>query len=255
MKLIKLLHLPPTEIRTCMKSIIIPTMTYGLSAMTQKSKDLEEIQRPQTHALLPNMGYNRHTPRAIVYNTTKLGGVGLKNLHTEQGISHIQYITRCWRCNNETTNTLRALIETYIVVSGLPTNPFEDVRQLLYMSCDWINTIQQFLVHINGRLYIKDINITKKWRICDKPVMEKAMRFVDNKEKLTAINNCRLYLQIMNIAEMTTTDGIYILKDAFHGIKYPTGAKGLNTHSRSTLHWPKQPKPPAKAWRIWKKWL
>ncbi len=61
-----------------------------------------------------------------------------------------------------------------------------------------------------------------------------------------AINNVQMYLQIMNLSEITDASGTTILPHAME--PGPSSA-------RSTLKWPNQPKPTAVAWKHWRRAL
>ena len=45
---------------------------------------------PIYQALLPALGYNRHTPHAVVYGPHRYGGDARHHLDTEQGTQHIR---------------------------------------------------------------------------------------------------------------------------------------------------------------------
>jgi hypothetical protein len=253
MRLLKLLYIPSSEMNTCVNTVIMSTLKYGQSAMTLTSLELKEIQKPITAAVLPKMGYNRHTPRALVYSRKSMGGIGMMSLYTEQGLAQLKYLIGGWRCKNDETETIRALVESYIIASGITKNPFEDMRILTYMKSDWVDSLKTFLKQIKGEVIIKNINYIQKLRVRDEPIMERAMRYYNDATKLMAINNCRTYLQLMTMAEMADIEGTHLLKEMYHG----TADTGIMTttknYSRSLLIWPKMPRPPEKAWRIWRK--
>jgi hypothetical protein len=255
LKLTKLINIPQQEIITCWKTIIMPTMIYGISAMYISKKEYERIQNPLTNSIIPKIGYNRHTPLALVYATKKVGGIGLSRLYTEQGLAQIQFVIGGWRIRNEDTTIIRALLESFIVVSGIPNNPLEDTRVLTYVTTNWINSIKEFLKYINGFIKILDLQTFQQWRAKDTTIMEGAMRYTSEKQKLMAINNCRIYMEVFTIAEISNIDGTHILREAYFGQNDINGNKLLNRHSRSIIKWPEQTRPPAKAWRIWQKFL
>jgi hypothetical protein len=130
---------------TCLSSVIMAIMKYGQSAMTLGETNLQEIQQPITHAILPELGYNRHTPCALVYATKQVGGTGMMNLYTEQGLSQIKYLMGGWQCDNDEKDTITTLVESYIISSGIITNPFEDDQIMIYNKSDWIDLIKRFL--------------------------------------------------------------------------------------------------------------
>jgi hypothetical protein len=42
--------------------------------------------------ILLKLGFNRHTPSAIVYAPRHFEGIGLRDLHTEQGLAHLLFV-------------------------------------------------------------------------------------------------------------------------------------------------------------------
>jgi hypothetical protein len=156
--------------------IVLPTINYGLSAMIINSNKLIEIQQPLTHEILPKIGYNRHTPRALVYACTARGGIGLQNMKSEQGITKVQFINGGMLSNNDITESLRALIVSYMIASGITKNPFEDNIIFSYISSPWMHSVKSFLKKINGKIMIKNILRIQGNCTNDKPIMEKVMR-------------------------------------------------------------------------------
>jgi hypothetical protein len=251
--LLKTTNLPVTASELCLSTIIIPTLKYGQGAMTIARIILQTTQKPLTNKILPSIGYNRHTPRAIVYASRQLGGIAVPDLYTEQGLSQIQFLIGAWRSNCDSSKLIKSLIETYIICSGTLINPFAKEFRCSYIKSSWINSIQNFLTTINGTITINEINITKKVRVNDDGIMYRAIRLVGNITKLQAINNCRIFLQITTIAEITNIDGTHILADAINGSVNEDGQLNIHEHSKSLIHWPTMKRPPEKAWRIWKK--
>jgi hypothetical protein len=75
-----------------LQGIIYPTIKYGLEAITIPWNELDNLQAPMTHAILPFLGYNLHMPRAVAYAPIYFGGIGIQRLATERGIMHLQHL-------------------------------------------------------------------------------------------------------------------------------------------------------------------
>ena len=71
--------------------------------------------------------------------------------------------------------------------------------------------------------------------------MEYFSSHIDDKDTLCLLNNCRLYLQIFTLADITSTNGKTITKCSLAGIRNPS--------YQTTLHWPKQTRPLNKTWK------
>jgi hypothetical protein len=253
--LIKTICLHRTEMTNCWNTIILPTMKYGQSAMVLSKKSLEDIQKPISFAILPTMGLNRHYPRALVYASTSVGGIGLQCLYTEQGLAQIMFLMGGWRRNDETSQLIRTLIESYIALSGIVKNPFEDTRIIPYVQSSWVDTVKTFLQHINGSIKINNLGIQDKLRVRDEPIMERALKTITNLTKLHEINNCRIYLQLLTMAELVDVDGCFVNNAVLNGTIDSKGRRQNDKYTISLHLWPDYPRPPAKAWRSWKKWI
>ena len=64
---------------------------------------------------------------------------------------------------------------------------------------------------------------------------------------LQRINRCRLFLQANVLSEISTCDGTQLQKEVWKG--------QLPVNNYSLLLWPRQPRPSAQAWRIWRRFL
>jgi hypothetical protein len=253
--LTKTANLPPAEMETCLHSIILPTLKYGQSAMSIPKITILEIQKPLINIILPKIGYNRHTPRALVYASKKYGGLAIPNLYTEQGIAQVKYIIGAMRNKCETTDLIRALMETYNITTGTLEQPFQNHNIVRYIDSNWINSIISFLLTINGKIIIYDYKGIQKLRTNDEAIMEAATKSFCTTDQLKAINNCRIYLQVVTFAEITNVEGTHILTEAMQGSYDNHGIPDIFKYSKSLANWPVVTRPPEKAWRIWKKWL
>jgi hypothetical protein len=73
--MIKMVNLYRPEMWTCLNSIALPTIKYGMAATTMSKNDLDEEQQKLTHTIMPKIGYNQHTPLEVVYAASQLGGM------------------------------------------------------------------------------------------------------------------------------------------------------------------------------------
>jgi hypothetical protein len=67
-----------------------------------------------------------------------------------------------------------------------------------------------------------------------------------NPTKAIAINQCRLYLKVEAISDISNATGTKLQQQI---------RKGQLVHSNSLLTWPTQPSPSTTLWRIWRKFL
>jgi hypothetical protein len=73
--------------------------------------------------------------------------------------------------------------------------------------------------------------------------MEIALSTNLNKDELQRINNCRLYLQVTFLSEITSGDGTKLLQEAYNGDTDDEDRPVLWQMGSSTMEWPPQKKP------------
>ena len=176
---------------------------------------------------LPKMGINRHMPRAVVYGPEHFGGLGIQQLSVEQGLAHVQYTVGSLRARTNDYQAIYILLESFIIISGITGNPLENMMPTEYIESPWIETTRIFLHSINAAIIIPDLNTIMPYRINDKGIMELARTFTSDTKTLQTINNCRLFLQVHTLADITTTTGDTIHPEAYYG--------QLDAHSKPML--------------------
>ena len=81
-------------------------------------RQCEQIQTPIYQAILPKMGYNRHTPLAIRYGPPEHGGTGLVHAYTEQVVKHLQFFVGTMRQESQLADTMRIGLSTIQMLVG-----------------------------------------------------------------------------------------------------------------------------------------
>jgi hypothetical protein len=237
-------------------TVLIPSIRYILPATSIKSSTLSKIQIPVINNVLTKLGYNRHMPRAVVFASTSIGGIGLLDLYTEQEGAKIINIISHIRAESHLSSTIIIALETYQTVAGIITSALEDTTEYNYItSAPWITSVRSFLHSINGKIYIPQLVTINKIRLNDQPIMNTHAIQPFTKSQLEAINACRLFLQVTTIAEISNDIGTHILLSAVKGTCNDQGSPLLHKYSTSKLHWPYQTRPPQKSWNLWKKFL
>jgi len=107
------------EVAVVYLTIFLLTITYPFPATNIPQKALEHAQLLTTPTILSKMGFNRNTPKAIVYTPISHGGIGLRNLHNKQGVQQtLQAIKHL--CTNTTLGKMIHLtIEAYQMAAGV----------------------------------------------------------------------------------------------------------------------------------------
>ena len=229
--------------------IYIPSIRYGLGTCYFTTEDLLRIQRPAVNFALSKMGYNQHTPRAVVYGPRALGALGLPSLLLEQGLQQLQFITRHLRSPHSPLRPLFQLsIEWYRMLAGYSVCPLALPTQSLshIEFAPWFKALQQFLKNTQHSLDIPNLYCPRTLREHDVAIME-IPRTTFSTEEAMQINRCRLFLRVHMVSEICSAHGGHLNLDMWRG--------QLPDSSSSTLLWPRQQRPPTTAWRTWRRYL
>jgi hypothetical protein len=90
LKAIGTLLVTRTEATLAWDTMYIPAVAYPLVASHFQEKELNKLKNKALASFLPKMGFNWHTPRAVVYRPQECGGIGIKNLYVEQSVKQIK---------------------------------------------------------------------------------------------------------------------------------------------------------------------
>ena len=128
------------------RSYYLPSISYSFPAGIMTFKESEKVQGQVIQALINGMGYNRHTPRAIIFGPYEFGGVGLSHLFSEQGSIKTMSIIQQIRQNRPLGKVLRIQFQWAQRVAGTELPILEDDRDLPQLHEEpWINTLHDFL--------------------------------------------------------------------------------------------------------------
>jgi hypothetical protein len=236
-------------------TVYTPSICYPLATTSISQQTLQNIQKPVISSVLSRMGFNQHMPRAVVFASKYRGGIGLLDLYSEQGASQIKLLITNLRSNTYLHNTIHILLESYQVATGMIGNPLIDLRKHTYVQSPWIQSLRSFLKEINGAIIIPKLNQQHRLRLHDRAIMDIANTSVYKRSQLESINACRLYLQVMTLAEITNDAGDRFLPQVLHNQLHPDGRPKLHDTSKSLLTWPQQNRPSKSAWTLWKRFL
>jgi len=113
--------------------IYLPTIMYPFPATTLTCKTLEKAQLMTTPMILSKMGYNQNMPKAVVYAPSTHGGIGMKNLHTEQGLAKVLQVLKHIQAKTTLGTLLTITIQAYQLQAGISRNVLEDSTPLPWM--------------------------------------------------------------------------------------------------------------------------
>jgi hypothetical protein len=190
---------------TC-NSFYMPSLGYGVPAITLTKEECEDIQRQVVNAILPKIGNARSAPRKVVFGTKQYGGLGLTHLAALQGNSILQYLFGHLRCGDTTGELMQMLLEYTQLECGCRGNPLQqDYKNYegLLLNKNWITEVWGHLSTCKATVEINGLWELKENRKSDLAIMERliASRRFTGKE-LQQINYCRIYLQVFFMSDI-----------------------------------------------------
>lgn len=224
-------------------------LSFFLPMTTFSHTQCCRLQIPIYAALLPKFGGNCHLPLEIRHGPRSHGGSGFIHIYTEQGLKHLQQTLRIL-CQTTTLSTQLKItlsnnqqhIGTSTLFLNFPMNCFK------YRIKGRIAYLWSFCNKNNISFDISEIWKPAPLQINDYNLMEFFTAIPNIAElSITQVQACRLYLQVSNLSDLTTPDGMY-LNQAM--ITPPCNYKPANS-----LHWPFQPHPGNFSWERWKNML
>lgn len=148
---------------------ILKSLQYPMPALTLTEKECTSIMAPVLHSSLPKNHICRNLPRDAVYGPKSEGGLGITNLFTFQGCTHLATFIEHFDTADMTGDLLRSSMEYATLEIGVGRNLFSldfDLYQHLLTEC-WIKHLWQFCstnsIHIKNRICSKSTNITWKF--------------------------------------------------------------------------------------------
>jgi hypothetical protein len=222
-----------------------PKLVYPLAVSSLTQLQCRSIQSPVMASLLPKLHLNRHTPHAVLYGEHLYGGLHLPDLYTDQGYSQLKLLFGHLKIAGDTGNLiLIALSHTQLHIgSGHPVFHLQYPPYAKWIDHTWLTSIWKHLSQINLKLDIENAWLPQTVRQHDLILMDYFIHLNLTPSVLRQINNCRIHLQVITLADIVTADGTRITSQALAGERDDTRT--------STLYWPIQLRPPDAAWYHW----
>jgi len=213
---------------------------------------LEKAQSLTTPLILSKLGYNQNMPKSVVYSPTSHSGLGLRHLFTEQGVQKILQMIKHIRARPSLGTLIESTIQAYQIQAGLIDSVLIDTHPLPWTPNRWINSLRHTLHTIKGQIVLNNLWTIPPSRVNDRYLMDDFLDTGHDTNTLKMINNCRMFLQVTTLAEITNCSGTHLLPEVLlQGRSHPT----LTSTSNSNYNWPTQPDPGYSAWKTWTKSL
>jgi hypothetical protein len=223
----------------------IPSITYSFSLTRFTKCQLHTLAVLVDNAFLPKLGVSRKMKRIAAYAPIKMGGFNFPSLETIQDQKNIMLVMRQLQLGQELATDLRIAISQAQLESGLTSFILDDIKHnLTYLEEGFIAHLRERLRELNGGIHVEGAWIPHLQRINDVSIMERLLELDKvTKRELEHANQCRKFLRVITIAEMATLCGRYIPLDRFTG----------RWRAKSTLKWPRQPRPTPEMWTTFRR--
>ena len=235
-----------------LNSTILKKLEYPLVALTLSKAQCDYVMAPALERGLPRAGICRNMPRAVIYGDLDHQGMGLHNLYTTMGLHQVQaLLTNIWR-DNITGKLLRISLESFKLELGISGSIFnKNYYSYKHIATDcWVKHLWKFVqdecidiydeVEGGGLLREKDSMLSSNFANAER--ME-----VITKGEWSSANRCRLFLQVLTVADISTGDGTAIDKNYLQGMQ--------QTGRSRVADWPTQGQPSAQDWTAWRRVL
>jgi hypothetical protein len=230
--------------------MVCPSLEYPLTVTQFTQDQCDKITSPILRASMAQMGYNRNSPKEVVYGPTSMGGFGLHDLFIEQGIHQVTALVGHLREKKSTTgNMMRIELDWCHVQAGTAEHLLEHPSSPIdYIEACWIMSIRDFLRMYNVRLEFTDHSHPVALCKNDEFIMDALrLRGECTPGELQRLNACRMHLRVSRLSEIASADGTRLPADVLkgaHSAIHPSEAK-----------WPRQARPLKRDWTFWSKKL
>jgi hypothetical protein len=227
---------------------IMKSLEYPMEATCIDEKGWDTIMKPILGIVLQRSKFAKNFPRDVFYSTSKYQGLSVMHPWYRQQIVHL--ITLCKETFNGTPTgeLLLANAEQLRLEIGLPDSFTSAPLDLVspYMTRGWLKDLLLFLHQFHIKLE-DPLPKLRKLRANDRFLMEIFLEQGYRGSELETLNGCRQALHVTTLADISSMDGVNILRWAWDG------KPGLRKLSSSG--WPREPKINRDGWTLWQQAL
>ena len=246
---IKSPRLTAGDVRVFVRTTYEPAMRYSLPAMAIDEEELAAIQTRIIPAIVQKLGMSSKLPTAIRHGPISMGGLGLMDLRTENGIEMIKYFRHQVYCRTQVGELFIIQLKTLQLEAGIPQHLLEyPCIQIPYLTPTWVLSLRQFLSNHNLTISITDVlTLTQQGRHDE---------FIMSPDRLTNytirqqcdLNLVRIFLQCTTLSDMRDVgDDTRISTYALRGQRPPSFL--------AKAGWPRQVEPTLSQRRLWNRYI
>lgn len=227
-----------------LRTVLYKRLEYPLMATTFTRAECDELMKPVFKVALSSLGIHSKFPRAMLYGHNKHHGLAIPHLYDAQGYLHLSALLHHGGTNNITGNLLQSSYELLQLEVGLPGEILHRTHaQWSYIATStWLTETWKYASSINLQI---TTNLPSLKGLCegDQFLMDVLWNKGYRGQDLLILNRCRLWLQILTVAELTDGTGTRLI---------PKLLRHRNPNPlRPSLCWPHQGPLPPSAWTLW----
>ena len=197
------------------KTIWSSKFRYSSPILGFSSRQLLCIQKLLIGACLSAAGYNSKMPRAVVFGTSRYGGMNWESPQSILIFEQIKLFIGSMRLNDTVGELLKIQLTWIQIIAGVEIPVFESTKLIPYLPQGWLQSLHCHLVETGITIQIHDIWKPTAQREGDKVIMTFVVHNLPE-WMWRAINFCRLYLQAVTFSDITTFDGRVIPKEVYN---------------------------------------
>ena len=239
----------PTDAWAYYHSIYLPSICYPFPSSSLSKEHCLRLQREFKVAFLPKFGVNRCTPNAVVYGAADYGGLSLRDLSVEHGISQVYMFLATIRPCGVASDLASIMLSWGQYLAGTSAPILMDIhRRLPHMDpMQWLPSMRQFLHSVDCQIEVGLDFVPNLQRDHDLFLMDYATEANYTDGELKLVNACRLYLGVVLLSDIVTPDGTVLTQECIQGKR--------SSHSTPKGLLPYQQRPGPRAWQLWRKFL
>jgi hypothetical protein len=140
------------------KTMVCPALEYPLTVTQVTQEQCDKITSPTLRSCMSQMGYNRNSPKEVVYGPVEMGGFGFHDLFIEQGIHQVTALVGHLRePQSKTGNMMKIELDWCNLQAGTGDHLLENpCSQIDYIETCWIMSIRDFLRMYKVRMEFTD---------------------------------------------------------------------------------------------------
>ena len=224
--------------------IYVPTVRYFLPLTTLNGKEIQQITRSTFTKFLRKCGYSNTTAREAVYGSKNMGGLGWFDMEVEQGLHNVATLVQSCYNTGIMGSLFQILLERWCWFTGFC--PLQHhLIEVTYDESVWLSSTASFMKK-NGITLTMENHAPPLLRESDEYIMIIVHQMNLSATETRYINYCRLFLNVISIADLTDAEGKYIRQEM-----YNNPSQCMN-HTDSTCI---QSSVPIRKWSLWRKVL